>query len=329
MYPLPRHLASAGLAFALVAGISAVSCQAAERDSGDDETPSASAEKKSSPPAGRPYRPGKPALAVKIDNVTAARPQTGLNRADIVYVEPVEAGLSRLLAVYASSLPRKTGPVRSARDSDLELLRQYGRPVFAFSGARTSLLPKIRRAPLHDVSPARAGNAYFRNGSRPAPDNLYARPHRLLDRVPNAAPPRDIGFRYGAAPPGGRRLESRSVSYRAFRATFSWSAKRSRWLVSMDGRPLRTVDRGRASASTVVVQYVDVRPRGPKDKHGNVSPYVTSTGSGRAVVLRDGKAYPARWKRPSPAVGTTFSTPSGKPMRFADGRVWVAFANRK
>ena len=58
-----------------------------------------------------------PVLAVKIDNTSPARPRIGVDAADIVYVEPVEAGLTRLLAIYASTLPPEVGPVRSARES--------------------------------------------------------------------------------------------------------------------------------------------------------------------------------------------------------------------
>ena len=84
-------------------------------------------------------------LAVKIDNIVYARPQTGLTHADIVYVLPVEGGLSRFLAIFSSVYPPVIGPVRSAREDDLELLRQFGRPAFAYSGATAALLPYIHR----------------------------------------------------------------------------------------------------------------------------------------------------------------------------------------
>lgn len=86
-------------------------------------------------------------LAVKIDNVAAARPPTGLEKADIVYVEQVEAGLSRILAAYSSGLPPVVGPVRSARETDLELLRQFDEPTLAYSGAQSALQPSIEAAP--------------------------------------------------------------------------------------------------------------------------------------------------------------------------------------
>ncbi|MQA06699.1 MAG: DUF3048 domain-containing protein [Streptosporangiales bacterium] len=312
-----RHLVAVALAAALAVG---VGCQPAEDGRRAEPTPTPSDTAR--------YRPGKPALAVKLDNVGAARPPKGLGAADIVYVEPVEAGLSRLLAVFGTRQPKTVGPVRSARESDLELLEQYGRPAFAYSGARSSVLPDIRRAPLVDVSPARAGNAYVRDGSRRAPHNLFARPAQLLDRADKAKPPPDIGFRYDDAPAGGKPTASRTAGYRAFDAKFDWSKAKRRWLVSMDGKPHRTANGARSAAATVVIQYVDIEGRGPKDKFGNVSPYVTTTGSGRAVVLRDGKAYQARWSRPTAGEGTKYTTKSGKRMPFARGQTWVMFAAR-
>ncbi len=128
-------------------------------------------------------------LAVKIDNAGAARPPTGVDAADVVYVEQVEGGLSRLMAVYATKLPKEVGPVRSARESDLELLRQFDRPTLAFSGAQKKLLPLIDKAPLRAVTPGNASDAFFRGSGRPAPHNLYLRPERARARGPGRGPP--------------------------------------------------------------------------------------------------------------------------------------------
>jgi DUF3048 family protein len=265
-----------------------------------------------------------PVLAVKIDNVRAARPQSGLDAADVVYAEQVEGGLSRLLAVYASKLPESVGPVRSARESDLELLRQFDRPVLAFSGAQHRLLPLIDRAPLEPATPNDVPDAYYRGNDRPAPHNLYLRPGRLLP-APSGAAALTTGFRYGSAPDGGRAETSRTVRYPSARFTFTWSADRDRWLVSMDGAPATTGDGKRVAPATVVVQYVPVRASAYHDVLGSITPYTETVGSGTAEVLRDGRAYDAVWKRGAAGGGTEFTTADGAPLNFAEGQVWVVF----
>ncbi|MFI6934768.1 DUF3048 domain-containing protein [Streptomyces sp. NPDC050287] len=298
------------------------------RGPADDSSgqPSRTAERSpSQSPSPRKSGTTAPLLAVKIDNAPDARPQTGLNAADLVYAEQVEGGLSRLMAVYATTLPKAVGPVRSARESDLELLRQFERPTLAFSGAQGKLMPLIDKAPLDARTPEQVADAYYRGTDKPSPHNLYLRPEKLLAHTPGKDA-LTTGFRFGAAPEGGRRETSRTVRYPAARFTFTWSADRDRWLLSMDGTPTVTTDGKRVAPATVVVQHVKVRESAFHDFLGNNTPYTETVGSGTAEVLRDGRSYDVRWKRARPTDGTDFTTEDGTPVNFADGQVWVLFS---
>ncbi|MET9759053.1 DUF3048 domain-containing protein [Streptomyces sp. NPDC006372] len=289
--------------------------------SGDDGRGSPSASK----PGTSPSATGGSVLAVKIDNAPAARPPTGVDAADVVYAEQVEGGLSRLMAVYATRLPKAVGPVRSARESDLELLRQFDRPTLAFSGAQKKLLPLIDKAPLKTETPGNAADAYFRASDRQAPHNLYLRPGKVMPDPPGEAA-LTTGFHYGSAPAGGTATASQTVRYPAARFTFTWSQTRDRWLVGMDGTPATTADGKRMAAATVVVQYVKVRQSAFRDFLGNSTPYTETVGSGKAKVLRDGRAYDVDWKREKAMDGTAFTTGDGTPVNFAKGQVWVVYA---
>ena len=277
-----------------------------------------------SPFTGEPIRALGPVLAVKIDNVVQARPPTGLTRADIVYLIPVEGGLSRIFAVFSSHFPPVIGPVRSTREDDIELLRQFGTPAFAFSGAQPQLLPVVEHARIVDLYDGKVGG-YFRNLSQAAPHNLYATTKQLLAEARGASKARDIGFRFGPAPAGGKATSAFSVSYPAASFSFHWSARRSAWLVWMDGTPATSTEDGQLKAATVVIQYTRVGTSRFLEE-GVRPPYAYTVGSGRAVVLRDGRSYVAHWSRPQADGGTTFTTASGQPMTFARGQVWVVLA---
>ena len=281
-----------------------------------------------SPFTGEPVPSLNRVLAVKIDNIVYARPQTGLTHADIVYVLPVEGGLSRFLAIFSSGYPRVIGPVRSAREDDLELLRQFGRPAFAFSGATAALLPYIHRTARIVNLYSGTTSGYFRDNSRIAPYNLYARTGQLLAQSAGASKARDIGFRFGPPPPGGRPAKSASVSYPAASFGFTWSAKRGRWLVSMDGARAMTTDGGRLAPVTVVIQHTGVRTSRFLE-YGSRPPYAQSIGTGTAQVLRNGKVWTVHWSRRSRNGGTTFTTASGRRMTFARGQVMVVLAYRR
>jgi hypothetical protein len=268
-----------------------------------------------------------PVLAVKVDNTRSAKPQLGLRSADIVYVEQVEGGLSRIMAVFSSKLPSRVGPVRSARISDLHLLPQFGRPAFAYSGVQGKMKPYVAKAPLLDVSQDRSNTGYLRTGSHPAPYNLYGTPKQLLARAHGASKAGDIGFRFGPAPDGGRAVKSLTARYPAASLRFDWSAAGRRWLVTQDGRADRAAEGGRLGGQTIVIQKAHTTRSRFHDFLGNYTPLVQTVGKGKATVLRDGKAYDARWSRASEKDGTTFTTASGRPMTFAAGQVWVVLVN--
>jgi hypothetical protein len=278
-----------------------------------------------SPFTGEPVKALGPVLAVKIDNIVLARPQTGLNKADIVYVIPVEGGLSRFLAVFSSHFPPVIGPVRSARADDLQLLRQFGRPAFAFSGAQPQLLPVVEHARIVNLYSGVVGG-YYRDLNRIAPYNLYAKPRRLLAEARHASKAHDIGFRFGPAPAGGRARTSYSVRYPAASFRFRWSRRDGKWLVWMDGAPAASTDDGQLRAPTVVIQYTHVGTSRFLEQGRVRPPYADTVGLGRAVLLRGGRSYAGHWSRPRADGGTTFTTAAGKPMTFARGRVWIVLA---
>jgi Protein of unknown function (DUF3048) N-terminal domain/Protein of unknown function (DUF3048) C-terminal domain len=278
-----------------------------------------------SPFTGKPVHKLKRVLIVKIGNTFPERPATGLARADIVYLIPVEGGLSRIMAVFSSHYPRVIGPVRSARQDDLQLLRQFGRPAFAWSGAQPQLVPVVEHARIVDLYAATA-SGYFRSFDRVEPYNLYADTRALLKQAQHASVARDIGFRFGPPPAGGHPRRSESVSYPAASFRFRWSPHKGRWLIFMDGSPAISVGAGQLSAPTVVIQRVVVGLSRFLEQGPVMPPDAETVGSGTATVLRDGEAFQARWSRPAANGGTTFTTPSGKPMTFARGPVWIVLA---
>lgn len=322
---IPRTIAASSVAVAAAAGLVLASsgCGTVRPKPAATTThqPPAVTRQLLSPFTGEPVQSLAPVLAVKIDNIVYARPQTGLGSADIVYVLPVEGGLTRFLAVFSSHLPSVIGPVRSAREDDLQLLAQFGRPAFAYSGAQPQLLPVVEHSRIVDLYSGIVGG-YYRDYQRIAPYNLYARTSALLAEAKGASTAHDIGFRFGPAPAGGTPTATESVAYAATSYTFTWSAADARWLVSMDGKPAATTDAGQMSAATVVIQHTVVR-KSQYIEWGALPPYAETTGSGSAVVLRDGKSFQAQWSRPAPNGGTTFTTDSGQPMTFAPGPVWI------
>jgi hypothetical protein len=336
---MSRRVAAAA-ACLLAIGLAACSSPAAPTGAPPQPSPTSSPTEPSSSPSPTPtprtanplsgarVNVDAPVLVVKIDNTRAAQPQRGLAQADVVYVEPVEFGLTRLAAVYSTRLPAEVGPVRSARESDLELFRQYGKVAFAYSGARKLVVRKIAKAPLYPLDELSAPSGFRRSGARAMPFNLFARPAQLLRLAPQAAPAPDVGFRFGAPVAGGRAAVAVTARWPNARTRFSWSAQEKRWLWSMDGRAVRDDTGRRIGATTVIVQYVDTPLSSYRDFLGARTPLPRTVGTGAAVVLRDGLAYDAAWSRPT-ADGPTRWTVGTAELPLAPGQVWVVLMDRR
>jgi len=266
---------------------------------------------------------GGPVLAVKIDNTERARPRIGLDQADVVYVEPVEGGLTRLLAVFSRHLPKDVGPVRSGRESDVDLVANYGPVALAFSGSSTYTARILDRGKQVNLSFDRDARGYRRDRSRPAPYNVIGDTKALLARARGSVKPRDIGFRYGDAAAGGTPAAGVTASWPASTVSLRWDATRKRYLVATDGRADKSPKGAQYSATTVVVQYVTTRKSKNRDVNGQATPVVTVVGKGRADVLRDGKVWHGTWSRSGVAAPTAFTSGSTRLTFAPTGPVWV------
>ena len=273
---------------------------------------------------------GRPALAVTIDNSVDARPQTGLNSADIVWEHVVEGGLTRYVAVYQSTIPPQIGPVRSVRPTDPAIAAPL-RGLLAYSGGQQSFLDTVARSGVQGLSTDDGVAGFFRDGSRPAPHNLYATPQRLIDQADanhRAAPPPQFAFAPAGERPGTAvagslanviTLDLSAVAH----PEWTWSSRDGRFLRSEGSDPAMTADAGRIAATNVVVLRVDVVLLDAVDAAGDRVPETVLTGSGAAIVASAGKAIRATWSKG--AVGDVMSLvdSAGQPVRLAPGNTWI------
>lgn len=268
-----------------------------------------------------------PVLAVKIDNTAKAHPQRGLTKADVVYIEQVEGGVTRLVAIFSSQLPQKVAPVRSARNTDIELLRQYGTVALAYSGSNRGVGRNLRKAKLKLLSNDVSRRGFSRTSSRPAPYNVVGDTAELLKRAGKVDKPKQVGYEFGELPAGGKPAKSVTARYPMATVGAVWSEKRTEWLLSMDGKKDMAEEGGQLGASTFVIQYTKVSGSRFHDVNGVVSPETDTVGHGRALIFRNGQVFSGLWSRPKATAPTTY-TIGGQKAVFAPGTVWIALMGR-
>lgn len=285
--------------------------------------------------------PDQRVLVVKVENTAAARPQVGLSAADMVFVEEVEGGITRFAAVFSSQRPDTVGPVRSARITDPQLVAQFGRVAFVYSGAQARMAPVLAAANLKQVREQR-NEGWTRSTLRGAPHNLYGHPAGLLDQAGDSiATASDMGRTFDeTTATGGTPVASVKAAYPAESMTIDWDPAAKLWQVTAgrdvitDGTPALATDPQADGTpvhpADVLIQYVVQRPSAFHDRHGGVTPFAETVGSGTGLLLRDGQMWQVRWTRATDSDPTRWAdATTGAPVAFKRGTIWNLLVPRE
>lgn len=273
--------------------------------------------------------PQRQALAVKIDNLNVARPQTGLSNADVIYEEPVEGGITRFIAIFQCHDASRIEPVRSGRLIDPQIVRQYGsHPLLAYSGGINPAVAAIDSSSLIDVGAIRAPSAYFRDSSRAAPHNLVTSTAALYSagaaqHAPATAPPSP--FVFGPIGLGATPAASVHIAYQYSDVTWTWNPQAQVWFRSYADTGAATYGEGGAMASNdVIVMHVVMYPsQYVEDATGSHENLLTLTGTGPLEVYRNGTRIAGTWSRPALTDSTQYLDSSGHPITLQPGRIWI------
>lgn len=295
--------------------------------------------------------PGRPALVVKVDNAWGAWPQSGINEADVVFEILVE-GISRFAAVYHSESPSLVGPIRSARTSDLNLVAMLNRPLFAWSGGNPGVQSALASSTeLTDVGFYEKPGAYFRSSAREMPHNLYSsapalwsagggsgQPGQIFDyrspaapavattTPPTTAPASSIVAAPTTAPvaeaPANLGREVGGVEYvlAATQVAFVWQRSTQRWLRYQSNYPHLDDNDTQVSPTNVIVLETLYQPSVVDAR----SPEALTVGSGRALVLVEGRAIEGTWSRGGERQPYSLVGDDGRRIELLPGRTWVA-----
>ena len=272
----------------------------------------------------------KPAVVIKIDNVDQARPQTGINDADVVYEVEVEGGLSRLAAVFQSKYPTTVGPVRSGRLTDEGVADDLNHPVYVFSGTNGLFLPVLAAQPVTMVNDSNHPEQFQRIGSN-IPHNLFANVASLaaLDSGTHGPPPLfkylAAGHPFGGA--GAAPASAVSASFPAATAAWTWNASTHLWQRAQNGTPDVDAAGRQVAVPNVVFMFINYVTSAYATGEGLAAPAPIPTGvftgGGQAWFFVDGKVVKGTWSRPSLTSPATFSDSSGAPIAIAPGQTWV------
>lgn len=273
----------------------------------------------------------QPSLAVKIENSAAARPQAGLDEADIVLEELVEGGITRFIALFHSSLPASVGPVRSARPVDTLVLPAF-EAALGYSGARPEVLRQLQGTGLVTLTEGDPG--FSRDRGRTAPSNLFLDAEQVVAAATErgAEPAVAVGWEFSDEAPSGSvggNKAGREISILmsgVSRTGWQYDASAGVYRRFQNGQPSAVTGEGRIGAANVLVLATPLVDGGCCDAAGSRYVDTELVGEGRAVLLRDGRWYEGRYEKKGPNQQFVLTRANGKPLVLKPGATWVHLA---
>lgn len=288
-------------------------------------------------------------IAVMIDDSPAARQQSGLSVASIVWQAPAEGNIPRYMAIFQSGTPPRIGPVRSARLYFVRWAAEW-KAVYLHAGGPPPLRSFLasRQQLVIDVN----GRITSRVRFRAAPHNLYSDGARLRrfaeEDLPTSklaydpsAPGRLQPFR-DAAPEADRGPDGGAINvvYTSAKVAYRYDRASNTWLRSVDGREqhdaLATQNRGngtigsgpRIAPTTVVVMVVPIRRSAAIEGPALGRLEADSIGKNTAWVFADGRVTKGTWSKKTPTDRTRFLDAAGKEIAFPRGQIFVQVVPR-
>lgn len=265
----------------------------------------------------------RPALVVKIDNHPSARPQLGINQADIIFEENVEK-LTRYAAVFHSLGSDPVGPIRSGRFQDINLLGSLNEPLFVWSGGNEKVSRAIKDSDLVDLSytVANKDGGFGRDSDRSAPHNLIAETTKLWTLAPEGASAPQQQFAYRSASDANtsasKDVAGVKVSMDGVKVQWDWDKTTNEFIRIQDGTPVVDTEDVQLAVPNVVVLEVVYSNR--------YSPTSKTVGDGKAYVFTNGVVYEGTWSREDRLEPFTLKDSAGAVIKLTPGQTFVEVA---
>lgn len=266
-------------------------------------------------------------VSVKIENSPPARPQSGLDQADVVYETVTEGGITRFNALFQSRTPKIVGPVRSARPSDFYVISQY-HVLFAHCGGESNVQRALAdKTKYEDLDQFFSPAPYWRSRDRSAPHNMYTDIARLRaeGRKKGFAASREVrglAFVRNAAP-ATPTVTLLTVPFAVGnKVTWRWDAASKTYARSINGKAhVDKVSRKQYRARNLVVMWTQVRPRSHRDAAGSPTVEIVMGGTGRVSVFRDGQRFDGTWEAGA-STPPVFRAANGQTIKLSPGVTW-------
>lgn len=269
---------------------------------------------------------------VMIDNHPDSYPQSGLDKAAVVFEGLAEYGITRYIATYADGWTpdaSQIGPVRSTRVYFAQWAMGF-HPVYVHAGGSPDGLKLVQTTnQLVDFEALNQPKYTYRDAKRRAPQNLYTNSALLrafaTDKKVSAFSDASVGYTYAAAAPLAKPQVT-AINYyfqdKGSAAGFAYNAAQNVYYRTRLGRAhIDRITGAQLWTNNVVIMQVTSTKRAGDDK-SRIDQNVIGTGAARFFL--DGRSVNGSWSKPSEAAPLRFFDSAGKEIVFSKGSTWIA-----
>ena len=241
-------------------------------------------------------------LSIMINNAPAARPQSGISEADILYEVLAEGGITRLIGIFQSHTGVvKIGPIRSIRPYLIDLGESYGGVTVHAGGSQAAyaILQKQKKEDMDEIG--KASPYFWRDKSRKAPHNLYSNSSKLLEgaeKLGYAKETKVPSYSFNNPdfmPLGGEPAAEFSVYFllKSYKLDYKYDTERRTYLRWVNGKQHIDVNNNNpVEAANVIVMGADHKVL---DDVGRLQIDVEL--GGEALLFQRGQVFKGRWSR--------------------------------
>lgn len=263
-------------------------------------------------------------LAVMVENEYHARPQSGLDKASVVYEILAEGGITRFLALFLGEDIDEIGPIRSARPYFIDYAMEYN-SIYIHYGASPQGYSDLKELKINDIDGIYDGVTFWRDSSRKEPHNAYSSTEKMLRTSEKRGylKPVDLkvwDFNEQDAPPQGEALEKFKLTYfNNYSVSYTYDAAKKAYERYINGKPHTDRKTGEPIfVKNIIIQYVNARVI---DKVGRLE--IKTTGSGKAYYISDGFCEEIKWKKDSRSSRTVYTLTDGTELKINPGNTWI------
>lgn len=265
-----------------------------------------------------------PVTAVMMENSPAARPQSGIKQAEVVYEAIAEGGITRYLLLYQQNKPQLIGPVRSVRQYYLDWATPYDASIAHVGGSAASL-KNVRNGEYVDLDQFFNASTYWRATDRYAPHNVYTK-FENLDALNQQKGHTESHFTSFPRTDDKRAQTTDATritinfSSAPYNTSYAYDTASNSYQRSLAGAPHADREQGTITPRVIVALHVNestVMEDGYRE-------HIDTNGSGEAEIFQNGTVIKATWQKTDQKSALKLLDANGKEISLVRGQTWIA-----